>query len=69
MTNFTSRAEFRIILKDVVSCLKANLDKPGVAALTAEEIHYWLREVTLDDVLHVIAQIDAERGAPPSSAG
>jgi hypothetical protein len=67
MTNLTSRAEFRVILKGVVSCLKQNLDKPGLPVLTAEEIHFWLHEVTLDDARFVVAQIDAERAASPAA--
>jgi hypothetical protein len=54
MTNLTSRAEFRVILKGVVSCLKQNLDKPGFPVLTAEEIHFCStrsRSTTLDSWL------------------
>ena len=63
MSNLTSRAEFRTILKGVVNCLKQALDKPQLPSLTAEEIHLWLHEVTLEDVRVVLSEIETDEPA------
>lgn len=60
MTGLTSRAEFRAILKGVVNCLKQSLDKPKLQPLTAEEVVFWLHEVTLEDARAVVALIESE---------
>lgn len=57
-THLTSRVEFRTILKSVVACLRENLDKPSVPPLTPEEIHFWLHEVTIDDVRAVAGEVE-----------
>ncbi len=59
-THFTSRVEFRAILKGMLACLRENLDKPTLPPLTPEEIHFWLHEVTIDDVRAVVAEMDAK---------
>ncbi len=59
-THLTSRIEFRAILKDIVACLREHLDKPHLPSLTPEEIHFWLHEVTIDDVRAVVGEIDTE---------
>ncbi len=59
-THLTSRVEFRAILKDIVVCLREDLDKPTLLPLTSEEIHFWLHEVTMDDVRAVVAEIEAQ---------
>ncbi len=59
-THLTSRVEFRAILKDIVACLKGHLDKPHLPPLTPEEIHFWLHEVTIDDVRAVIGEIEPQ---------
>ena len=58
MTHLTSRFEFRAILKGVINCLRDGLDRPGIPQLTPEEIRLWLREVTMDDIRVVIAQME-----------
>ncbi len=59
-THLTSRVEFRAILKDIVVCLREHLDKPHLPPLTPEEIHFWLHEVTIDDVGAVVADIEPQ---------
>ncbi len=65
-THLTSRVEFRAILKGIVDCLRENLDKPHLPPLTPEEIHFWLHEVTIDDVRAVVG--DSEDTAQKESA-
>jgi hypothetical protein len=64
MTGLSSRAEFRAILKGVVNCLKQSLDKPKLQPLTAEEVHLWLHEVTLEDARAVVAELESEAKEP-----
>ena len=60
MSKLTSRVEFRTILKKLITHLKESLDQPKLPPLTPEEIHFWLSEITMDDVQAVIAEIDKE---------
>lgn len=60
LSKLTSRSEFRAILKGIVNHLKMSLDRPNVPPLTPEEIHFWLREITTDDIQAVVAEISTE---------
>lgn len=66
MTSLTSRDEFRKILKHMVFCLKENLEYPTLGPLTPEEMHFWLREITLEDIRVVASEIDNEHCREPS---
>ena len=58
MTPLVDRTEFRKVVKEVAKCLRQNLDQPGVAPLTAEQIRFWMQNVTLEDIEIVAAEID-----------
>jgi hypothetical protein len=60
MSKFTSRVEFLVILSKVVSCLRASLDRPGVSPLTPEQIHFWLQQISIEDIETVVAEIEAQ---------
>ena len=53
MTKLTSRVEFRAILSQIVNCLNDSLPRP-LAPLTAEQMHFWLHEITLEDIHAVL---------------
>ena len=50
MTPLVDRTEFRKVVKELVKCLRNNLDRPGLAHLTADQIMFWMRNVTLEDL-------------------
>ena len=60
VSKLISRSEFRVVLKSVVRCLKGELNVPGLAPLSAEEILFWFRNITLEDVEAVNQEVDAE---------
>ena len=62
MAPVVDRTEFRNVVREVIKCLRTNLDPPGLAPLSAEEIMFWMRNVTLEDLEIVIRQIDGEDG-------
>ena len=66
MTALVDRTEFRGILKEVVKCLRQNLDVRGVAPLTAEQVFFWLENVRLEDLQAVLREIDAEESDRPA---
>ncbi|HEU5401372.1 MAG TPA: hypothetical protein VFU86_08450 [Terriglobales bacterium] len=41
-------------------CLKGELNAPGLAPLTAEEILFWFRNITIEDIEAVNREIEAE---------
>lgn len=59
MAPLTDRTEFRKLVKEVVICLRQNLDGPGVAPLSAEQIMFWLRNVTREDLEIVTRELDS----------
>ena len=69
MTPLVDRTEFRALLKELVTCLRQNLDVPGVAPLSPEQIFFWLQNVTLEDLDAVMRDIDGEQARGQSSAG
>jgi hypothetical protein len=67
LSKLISRTEFRTILKSVVRCLRSELNAPGLAPLTTEEIHFWFRNITLEDIEAVNKEIDLEPPERPES--
>ena len=63
MASLIDRTEFRKVVKEVVKCLRENLDRPGLARLTADQIMFWMRNVTLEDLESVIREIDTSEDA------
>ncbi len=63
MAPWVDRTEFRKVVKELVKCLRQNLDRPGLAPLTADQIMFWMRNVTLEDLEIVIQQIEASEDA------
>lgn len=63
MAPLVDRTEFRKVLKQLVVCLRENLDRPGLAPLTADQIMFWMRNVTLEDLETVLREIDAGENA------
>jgi len=63
MAPLVDRTEFRKVVKELAKCLRANLDRPELAPLTADQIMFWMRNVTLEDLEIVIREIDASDGA------
>lgn len=62
--HLTSRVEFRAILRRIVGCLRDSLPA-NVSPLTPEEMHFWLREITLEDIRVVAAEINSEHCETP----
>ncbi len=60
MAPLVNRTEFRGVLKEVIKCLRQNLDKPGVTALTPDQFMFWLQNVTLEDIQIVAGELEAE---------
>jgi hypothetical protein len=59
VASLVDRSDFRAVLKEVIKCLRQNLDVPGVASLAPEQIMFWFQNVTLEDVQAAVAEIDA----------
>jgi hypothetical protein len=59
MGPLVDRSEFRAVLKEVVKCMRANLDKPGITPLTPEQVMFWFQNVNLQDLVLVSQEIDA----------
>ena len=60
MAPLVDRTEFRGVLKEIIKCLRQNLDKPGVSALTPEQIMFWMQNVTQEDIQVVSRELDAD---------
>ena len=57
MAPLVDRTEFRVVVKEVVQCLRLNLDKAGLKPLTPEQMMFWLQNVTLED-LEIVCRED-----------
>jgi hypothetical protein len=55
------RSDFRVVVKELIKCLRQNLDPPGVAPLSPEQIMFWLQNVTLEDLRVSATEIDREK--------
>jgi hypothetical protein len=60
MASLVDRNEFRKVVKEVVKCLHANLDRPEVTRLTPEQIMFWLQNISLEDLQMVTQEIEAD---------
>ena len=60
VSKLISRSEFRTVLKSVVRCLGGELNAPGLAPLTAEEVLFWFQNITLEDIEAVKKEIESE---------
>jgi hypothetical protein len=60
MAPLVDRAEFRVVLKEVVKCVRQNLDAPGLSALTPEQLISWFQNITLEDIRTVVREIEDE---------
>lgn len=60
MGPLADRTEFRKVVKEVVKCLRTNLDRPDVSPLTPEQMMFWMQNVTLEDLQMVTQQIESE---------
>ncbi len=69
MAALVDRSEFRKVLKEIVKCLRQNLDVAGVTALTPEQMMSWFKNVTVQDVQTVTREIDQEQAGPQERAG
>jgi hypothetical protein len=69
VSKLISRNEFRAVLKGVVRCLRSELDAPGLAPLTSEELLFWFRNITLEDIEKVNAELAGEAPAESEAAG
>ena len=61
MAPLVDRTEFRKVVKELVKCLRENLDRPGLAPLTADQIMFWMRSVTLEDLEIVLREIGTSK--------
>jgi hypothetical protein len=60
MGPLVDRTEFRRVLKEIVGCLRQNLDRDGVTPLKPEQVLFWMQNVTLEDIQIVASQIEAD---------
>jgi hypothetical protein len=60
MAPLVDRTEFRKVVKQMVGCLHENLDRPGLAPLTPEQIVFWMQNITLEDIQVVAAELEAD---------
>ncbi len=60
MAPLVDRSEFRRVVKEIVKCLRHNLDQPRILPLTAEQINFWMQNVTLEDLEQAMLEIEAE---------
>lgn len=60
MAPLVDRTEFRRVVKEIVKCLRQNLDQQGVAPLTAEQVMFWMQNITHEDLEVVTLEIEAE---------
>jgi predicted Zn-dependent peptidase len=68
MAALVDRTEFRTVLKEIVKCLRQNLDVAGVTALTPKQMMAWFQNVTLQDLQTVTREIDQEQAGPQERA-
>jgi len=60
MGPLVDRTEFRAVLKEVVKCIRQNLDVPGLKPLAPEQLMQWFQNITLEDLHTVAAELDGE---------
>ncbi len=45
-----SRGEFRAVLRQVVSCLRSQLNVPGVTPFNPDDLRKWFQSITVEDI-------------------
>ncbi|MGA7458986.1 MAG: hypothetical protein WBW69_02080 [Candidatus Korobacteraceae bacterium] len=60
MGPLVDRTEFRAVLKEVVKCVRQNLDVPGLTPLAPEQLMSWFQNITLEDLQTVVRELAAE---------
>ena len=60
MGPLVDRKEFRHVVKEIVQCLRKNLDRPGLSPLTPEQVLFWLQNISLEDLQIVMQEIEAD---------
>ena len=58
MGPLVDRTEFRGVLKEVVNCVRQNLDVPGLKPLAPEQLMQWFQNITLEDLRVVARELD-----------
>jgi len=58
MGPLVDRTEFRGVLKEVVKCVRQNLDVPGLKPLAPEQLMQWFQNITLEDLRVVARELD-----------
>lgn len=62
MAALVDRREYRRILKDVLRCVRKDLESPRIAPLTPAEVLRWLHEATKEDIQIVLDELNDEAG-------
>jgi hypothetical protein len=58
MGPLVDRTEFRAVLKEVVKCVRQNLEVPGLKPLDPEQLMSWFGNITLEDLQAVARELD-----------
>lgn len=48
-----NRGEFRAVLREMVKCLRSELNIPGVAPFNPEDLREWFQNITAEDIRSV----------------
>ena len=60
MGPLVDRTEFRAVLREVVKCIRQNLDVPGLKPLAPDQLMLWFQNITLEDLQTVARDIEGE---------
>ena len=60
MGPLVDRTEFRAVLKEVVKCMRQNLDLPSLKPLAPEQLMRWFQNITLEDIRAVARELDRQ---------
>jgi hypothetical protein len=66
--NDSTRKEFRKIVAKVVECVSQELEVPGLVPLSADDVSFWLSQVTREDVHAVWSQLPLAGSAAASAS-
>ena len=61
MGPLVDRTEFRAVLREVVKCIRQNLDVPGLKPLAPDQLMLWFQNITLEDLQAVAREIEGEQ--------
>jgi len=48
-----NRIEFREVLREIIHCLRTQLDVPGVSPYDPDQLQAWFRDITVEDIRSV----------------